>query len=159
MISIGKKIPHFTLKNDDGNEVNEDNFLGWWTVLYFYPKDDTPGCTTEACSLRDSWGDFQKLDVQIYGVSKDSVASHQKFREKFNLPFSLLADTEHQLAEEFGVWVEKTNYGRKYMGMQRATFIINPKGILMASFPKVDPTNHGPEILAKLNTLMQNKQV
>ncbi|HSI20382.1 MAG TPA: thioredoxin-dependent thiol peroxidase [Verrucomicrobiae bacterium] len=154
MITAGNPLPQFSLQDDSGTTVTEKSLLGKWSVLYFYPKDDTPGCTTEACSLRDAQKDFLEKGVSIYGISKDSVKSHVKFREKFHLTFPLLADVETTMAQAFGVWVEKSMYGKKYMGMERSTFIVNPEGTIVAVYPKVDPVDHGPFLLQQLAELM-----
>ena len=122
MIKEGDKVPHFSLPADDGTTVTEASLRGKNTILYFYPKDDTPGCTTEACDFRDAFPRFGKGDADVIGVSPDSVESHRKFKKKFNLPFRLLADEQHALAEEFGVWKEKTLYGRKYMWLVRLSY-------------------------------------
>ena len=122
-------------------------------MLYFYPKDDTPGCTVEACELRDAFPRFSKSNAVILGVSPDNVASHQKFKRKFELPFTLLADTDHAIAERYGVWVEKSMYGKQYMGVQRATFIIDAEGTVAKVFPKVKPEGHAAEVEAEIKQL------
>ena len=142
MIKEGDKVPHFSLPADDGTTVTEASLRGKNTILYFYPKDDTPGCTTEACDFRDAFPRFGKGDADVIGVSPDSVESHRKFKKKFNLPFRLLADEEHTLAEEFGVWKEKTLYGRKYMGIERTTVVIDRDGRVARIFPKVRVPGH-----------------
>ena len=142
MIKEGDKVPHFSLPADDGTTVTEASLRGKNTILYFYPKDDTPGCTTEACDFRDAFPRFGKGDADVIGVSPDSVESHRKFKKKFNLPFRLLADEQHALAEEFGVWKEKTLYGRKYMGIERTTVVIDRDGRVARIFPKVRVPGH-----------------
>jgi len=142
VIKEGDKVPHFSLPADDGTTVTEASLRGKNTILYFYPKDDTPGCTTEACDFRDAFPRFGKGDADVIGVSPDSVESHRKFKKKFNLPFRLLADEEHTLAEEFGVWKEKTLYGRKYMGIERTTVVIDRDGRVARIFPKVRVPGH-----------------
>jgi len=122
-------------------------------VLYFYPKDDTSGCTTEACEFRDAWSDVKKTGVRLFGVSPDGIRSHEKFRAKFKLPFPLLADEDHAVAEAYGVWGEKSMYGRKYMGILRTTFIIDARGRIAQVFEKVKPAGHAGEVLAALKQL------
>jgi thioredoxin-dependent peroxiredoxin len=145
--------PDFTVVTDDGSKLKLSSLRGRNVVLYFYPKDDTPGCTVEACELRDAFPRFSKTNAVILGVSPDSVASHQKFKKKFELPFTLLADTDHAIAEAYGVWVEKSMYGKKYMGVQRATFVIDKKGSVAKVYPKVKPEGHAAEVEAELKTL------
>ena len=122
-------------------------------MLYFYPRDNTPGCTTEACDFRDHLGQFQDAETLVVGVSTDSIASHKKFADKFELPFPLLADEDHAVAEKYGVWVEKKNYGKTYMGLQRATFLIDPDGKIAHIWPKVSVKGHVAEVAAKLQEL------
>jgi peroxiredoxin Q/BCP len=142
--------PDFALAADDGSEVRLSALRGRKVVLYFYPKDDTPGCTTQACGIRDQWGDFEESGALIFGISPDPVGSHQKFRDKFALPFPLLADTDHQVAERYGVWKEKSMYGRKYWGNERTTFIIDEEGRIARIFPKVKPSEHAEKVLEAL---------
>lgn len=146
----GKKAPAFTLVNEDGEKVTLSSLKGKSVVLYFYPKDDTSGCTVEALEFRDAAKDFEKAGAVILGVSPDNEASHCKFRKKFELNFSLLCDTDHKVAEKYGVWVEKSMYGKKYMGIQRATFLIDAEGKLAQVWPKVTPKGHAAEVLAAL---------
>jgi peroxiredoxin Q/BCP len=150
MIEEHKPAPDFAVETDAGTELKLSSLRGKNVVLYFYPKDDTPGCTIEACELRDAFPRFKKTDAVILGVSPDSVASHQKFKKKFELPFTLLADTDHRIAEEYGVWVEKNMYGIKKMGVQRATFVIDRKGNVAKIFPKVKPEGHAAEVEAAI---------
>jgi thioredoxin-dependent peroxiredoxin len=145
--------PDFTVATDEGKDLRLSSLRGQNVVLYFYPKDDTPGCTVEACELRDAFPRFSKSKAVILGVSPDSVASHQKFKKKFELPFTLLADKDHAIAEAYGVWVEKSMYGKKYMGVQRATFVIDKKGSVAKVFPKVKPEGHAAEVEAELKQL------
>jgi peroxiredoxin Q/BCP len=145
--------PDFTVVTDDGSKLKLSSLRGRNVVLYFYPKDDTPGCTVEACELRDAFPRFSKTNAVILGVSPDGVASHQKFKKKFELPFTLLADTDHAIAEAYGVWVEKSMYGKKYMGVQRATFVIDKKGSVAKVYPKVKPEGHAAEVEAELQKL------
>ncbi|MCC6179327.1 MAG: thioredoxin-dependent thiol peroxidase [Chloroflexi bacterium] len=145
----GAPAPGFTLTAADGSTVSLDDFRNKQAVvLYFYPKDDTPGCTKEACYFRDLSGEFAKKDAVILGVSPDSVASHVKFRDKFNLPFPLLADPGAEVAQRYGVWKEKNMYGKKYMGIERTTFVIGKDGTIARVFPKVSVEGHADEVLA-----------
>lgn len=151
--AVGDAAPSFNLPADDGQVVGLESLRGTWVVLYFYPKDDTPGCTVEAQEFRDLAQAFEREGARVLGVSPDSQAKHCKFRDKFDLNFRLLCDTEHSTAERYGVWVEKSMYGRKYMGMQRATFIIDPKGKVVHVWPKVTPKGHAQQVLDALRNL------
>ncbi len=153
MPTIGKAAPAFSLETDTGETLTLKELKGRNVVLYFYPKDDTSGCTTEACEFRDLMPRFSKDGAVILGVSPDSVKSHAKFKAKYELPFTLLADTEHAIAEAYGVWKEKSMYGRKYMGVERTTFLIDAKGVLRHVFEKVKPAGHADEVAAVLKTL------
>ncbi len=144
---IGKPAPAFTANNQNGTAVSLNNFAGKKLVLYFYPKDDTPGCTAEACSLRDNYESLIAQGYAIVGVSPDDEKKHTKFIAKYNLPFDLLADTDNTIALAYGVWVEKSMYGRKYMGIARTTFVINENGILEEIIEKVDTKNHAQQLL------------
>ncbi|HLB23372.1 MAG TPA: thioredoxin-dependent thiol peroxidase [Dehalococcoidia bacterium] len=148
----GESAPDFTLASSEGADVSLEAMRGGWVVLYWYPKDDTPGCTTEACEIRDNW-QLLSGEAKLFGVSPDSVKSHQKFRDKFDLPFPLLADDGHKVADAYGVWVPKKFMGREYMGVDRSTFIIDPKGKLARIFPSVKPAGHALEILQALKEL------
>jgi len=150
MIEIGKKVPDFSLQNQDGKKISLKDFIGRKVVLYFYPKDDTSGCTKEACSFSDNLPKFSKVDTVILGVSPDSVKSHKKFSEKYKLKFDLLADEEKKVVEKYGVWKEKSMYGRKYMGVERTTFIIDERGKIKTIFNKVKVDGHDKEVLAAL---------
>ncbi len=150
MLKVGDKAPAFTLAADGEAKVSLKDFKGKKVVLYFYPKDDTSGCTTEACEFRDRWSDVKKSGAVVLGVSPDSAASHDKFKAKYKLPFTLLADPGHEVAEAFGVWGEKSMYGRKYMGILRSTFIIDETGRIATVFAKVKPQGHAAEVLAAL---------
>ncbi len=152
MVEEGKPAPDFELTSDSGEQVKLSDFRGKPVVLYFYPKDDTPGCTTQACRIRDSWGEFERAGAVVLGVSPDDEASHAKFREKFELPFPLLADTDHATADDYGVWVERTNYGKTYMGVERSTFVIDAEGNLAKVMRKVKPDTHADEVLAALGS-------
>ncbi len=149
MVEIGTQLPDMTLQNDRGEEVRLRDLRGPY-VLYVYPADDTPGCTREACSFRDNYQAFKQAGVQVYGVSSDSVESHVKFRDKYNLPFPLLADPEHKLAEALGAWGEKNVYGKKSIGILRTTFVVGPDGTVQRVYPKVKPDEHATEILSDL---------
>ena len=151
MLSIGDKAPEFTLKDDTGNDVSLKNFKGKNVVLYFYPKDDTPGCTTEACDFKDHLPKFAKKNAVILGVSADSVDSHVKFKKKFGLPFQLLSDPNKDTIQAYDVWKEKSMYGKKYMGIERSTFVIDEKGKIAQIFPKVKVGGHIEEVLETLN--------
>ncbi len=146
----GKKAPDFSLAADNGETVTLSELKGKKVVLYFYPKDDTPGCTKEACSFRDGFREIQKKGAVILGVSPDTVKSHEKFREKYNLNFSLLSDPEKEVLKAYGVWKEKALYGRKYMGVERTTFVIDEAGKIKKVFPKVKVDGHYEEVLAEL---------
>ena len=149
-LSVGAKAPSFSAPDQSGKTISLSDFAGKKVVLYFYPKDDTPGCTVEACSFRDDHSAFKKKGAVIIGVSPDSAKSHAKFIEKFTLPFTLLADSDHKIAEAFGVWVEKSMYGKKYMGVERSTFVINAEGKLSAIYRRVKPAEHTADVLAGL---------
>jgi len=149
MIEKGKPAPDFTLPSDEGADVTLSDLRGRKVILYFYPKDDTPGCTTEACAFRDSLSRFEEVEATVLGVSPDSVESHREFRDKFDLTFPLLADEEHTVAEAYGVWKEKNMYGRKYMGIERSTFLIGEDGIIVDLWRKVKVKGHA-ERLAEL---------
>lgn len=147
MLKVGDKMPHFEVVDQDGKIVTSDNFIGRKTIIYFYPKDNTSGCTAEACNLRDNYQALIAKGYNVVGVSKDSAASHRKFIDKYELPFTLLADTTTQMQQTFGVWAEKSLYGRKYMGTLRQTFIFDEQGILTEIIEKVDTKNHAEQIL------------
>ena len=153
MPSVGQSAPSFTLDTDSGEPLSLAELRGKPVVLYFYPKDDTSGCTTEACEFRDAFPRFSKSRAVILGISPDSVKSHQKFKTKYELPFTLLADTDHKVAEQYGVWKEKSMYGRKYMGVERTTFIIDAAGKIARIFEKVKPSGHAQEVEAALADL------
>jgi thioredoxin-dependent peroxiredoxin len=149
-VKPGSKAPAFRLPSDAGTPVALKDFAGRTVVLYFYPKDDTTGCTTEACEFRDNWRAVQAAGAVVLGVSPDGVASHQKFKKKYELPFTLLVDADHAVAEAYGAWGEKSMYGRKYHGVLRSTFIIDPRGKIARVFAKVKPRGHAAEVLAAL---------
>lgn len=146
MLAEGKKAPAFTLPNSDGKNVSLKDFLGTKVVLYFYPKDSTSGCTQEACDFRDAIPDFSKLDTVVIGLSPDPSKSHRKFADKYELPFELLSDENKVVLEKYGVWKEKSMYGKKYMGVERTTVIIDEEGKVLKIFPKVKVKNHVQEV-------------
>ena len=147
---VGQKAPDFTVTNDKGEKVKLADFKGKKVVLYFYPKDDTPGCTKEACAFRDGIAEIKKKGAVVLGVSADSVESHKKFKTKFDLNFPLLADTDKKIVEAYGTWKEKSMYGKKYMGIERTTFIIDEQGKISHIFPKVKVDQHYDEVLQAL---------
>ena len=150
MLEVGTKAPEFTLPDKDGNPVSLTDFAGKKVVLYFYPKDNTPGCTRQACAFAGAYGEFKKINVVVIGVSKDSAASHQKFAEKHGLPFILLSDPELTAIQAYGVWQEKKLYGKVSMGVVRSTFVINENGMIEKAMPKVKPDTNAAEILEYL---------
>ena len=150
MVEEGAPAPEFELTSDEGETVTLSALRGKPVVLYFYPKDDTPGCTTEACEFRDAYDRFRDQGVEILGVSPDTEASHRKFKTKYELPFTLLADPEHELAERYGVWGEKKYLGKTYMGISRTTFVIGADGSVLKVMEKVTPATHADDVLAVL---------
>jgi peroxiredoxin Q/BCP len=152
-IEIGDKAPDFTLSTDGNGKVTLSKLRGQKVVLYFYPKDDTSGCTAEACGFRDSFPKFGKVAAAVIGISKDSVAAHDKFKKKYELPFTLASDVEGKVCESYGVWVEKSMYGRKYMGIERATFLIDEKGVVRGVWRKVKVPGHVEAVLAAAKAL------
>ena len=150
-VEEGKPAPDFELKNDAGETVKLSDLRGKQVVLYFYPRDDTPGCTAQACGIRDAWGEFQRAGAVVLGVSPDDETSHAKFKEKYELPFSLLADAGHRTADDYGVWVEKKNYGKTYMGVERSTFVIDEEGNVAKELRRVKPNTHADDVLAVLS--------
>jgi peroxiredoxin Q/BCP len=154
-IEVGKKAPAFNLAADDGHKIRLADLAGSPVVLYFYPRDDTPGCTREACAFRDRSAELKKLGAKVLGVSPDSVASHLKFRDKFSLNFPLLADEGHKVAEKYGAWREKNLYGKKSMGIQRSTFLIDAAGKVVKVWPKVSVDGHDEQVLAALRELVE----
>jgi peroxiredoxin Q/BCP len=147
---VGQKAPEFTVVNDEGHKVKLSDFKGKKVVLYFYPKDDTPGCTTEACAFRDGIDEIKDRGAVVLGVSADSVESHKKFKDKFDLNFPLLADGDKKIVQAYGTWKEKSMYGKKYMGIERTTFIIDEQGKISHIFPKVKVNEHYDEVLEAL---------
>ena len=150
---IGKPAPAFRMTTDGGGEISLEALKGRKVVLYFYPKDDTPGCTKEACGFRDALPDFSAIDAEIIGVSRDSVAKHDKFKAKYALPFTLAADEDGSVCEAYGTWIEKSMYGRKYMGIDRATFLIDEHGILRVEWRKVKVKGHVEAVLEAAKAL------
>ena len=150
MIEEGKPAPDFELKSDTGETVRLSELQGQQVVIYFYPKDDTPGCTTQACGIRDAYGEFERAGAVVLGISPDDEASHAKFKDKYGLPFTLLADDGHQVAEQYGVWGEKKYMGRTYMGVDRSTFVVGEDGNVKKILPNVKPDTHADDVLAVL---------
>lgn len=149
----GKLAPDFTVADQNGKSHTLSDYRGQWVLIYFYPKDDTPGCTKEACAIRDMMPNFKKLKLQIFGVSVDSVKSHKKFEEKYDLPFTLLADEDKKIVGKYGVWGKKKFMGREYMGTFRTSFLIDPKGKIAKIYEKVKPEVHAEEILDDLKKM------
>ena len=152
-VEEGKKAPAFTLPADDGSKIKLSDHVGSPVVLYFYPKDDTPGCTREACAFRDRKTELKKLGAKVFGVSRDSVESHEKFRDKFELNFPLLVDADHKIAEKYGAWREKTLYGKKSMGIQRSTFLIDAAGRVAKVWKHVRVDGHDEKVIEALREL------
>lgn len=155
MIRLDQNAPDFRWTNKDGSVQSLSDFHGKAIVLYFYPKDDTPGCTKEACSFRDIYDDFLDEGAVVIGVSPDGSTSHEKFRNKFQLPFYLVSDEDHSIADAYGVWGEKMNYGKTYMGVIRTTFIIDASGLIVKIYPKVNPEGHADIVLADLRHMLK----
>jgi peroxiredoxin Q/BCP len=152
MIEEGKPAPDFELRSDSGETIKLSALRGKPVVLYFYPKDDTPGCTTQACGIRDAYGEFERAGAVVLGVSPDDEGSHVKFKDKFELPFALLADTDHSVAEQYGVWGERSYAGKTYMGVSRSTFVIGADGTVTTVMRDVKPDTHADDVLAALGT-------
>lgn len=150
MLEVGTQAPDFTLKNQDGQDVSLHDFKGKKVVLYFYPKDNTSGCTKQACAFKDLYPQFEEKDAVVLGVSKDSVASHKKFQEKYDLPFTLLSDPDHAVNETYDVWKEKSMYGKKYWGTERSTYLIDENGIIQKALKKVKPVENPEDMLESL---------
>jgi thioredoxin-dependent peroxiredoxin len=150
VIEEGKPAPAFTLRSDTGESVELESLRGRPVVLYFYPKDDTPGCTTQACGIRNAWDEFERRGAVVLGVSPDDQASHVKFKAKYGLPFTLLADEDHAVSEAYGVWVDKSNYGKTYKGVERSTFVIDPEGNVAKVLRRVKPDEHVDQVLPAL---------
>lgn len=154
-LTQGTKAPEFELQDQTGTSRKLSDYRGSWVLLYFYPKDDTPGCTKEACMIRDNFPSFKKLDITVLGISVDSVKSHAKFAEKYELPFTLLADPETKTVKEYGVWGEKKFMGRTYMGTQRMSFLLDPKGVIAKVYEVVRPAEHAEEVLSDIKELSE----
>jgi thioredoxin-dependent peroxiredoxin len=152
-LKVGQKAPDFSLPDQNNIKHKLSDYKGQWVLLYFYPKDDTPGCTKEACGMRDNLPKFKKSTAKVFGISVDSVASHKKFADKHKLNFTLLADEDKKVVEKYGVWQEKSMYGRKYFGTVRDSFLINPKGKITKIYHKVKPEQHATEVLADIKEL------
>lgn len=152
---MGKKAPSFSLPDQNRKKHKLSEYVGKWVLLYFYPKDDTPGCTKEACMLRDNFPSFKKLGITVFGVSADNEKSHKKFEEKYKLPFILLSDIDHKVAEKYGAWGLKKFMGREYEGMHRVSFLINGEGKIAKVYEKVRPEVHAEEVLGDLKELMK----
>jgi thioredoxin-dependent peroxiredoxin len=150
LLEVGTAAPEFKTVDQNGNSISLSDYRGKKVVLYFYPKDSTPGCTKEACAFRDNYLKFKSLNIEVLGVSTDSQKSHRSFADKYELPFTLLADTDKKIVESYGVWGEKSLYGKKYMGTNRVTYLIDDNGRIAAVFPKVKPESHADEILATI---------
>jgi peroxiredoxin Q/BCP len=150
VVEEGQEAPDFELTSDAGERIQLSQFRGKPVVLYFYPRDDTPGCTKQACGIRDNYDDFEQRGAVVLGVSADKETSHVKFKQKYGLPFTLLADPEHEVAEQYGVWAEKKYMGRTYMGVERSTFLIDPEGRIAKVMRRVKPDTHVERVLAEL---------
>lgn len=157
-IVVGAVAPNFSLPDQAGKTHSLSDYQGQWVLLYFYPKDDTPGCTTEACQIRDQFAEFNQQGIVVLGVSGDSPESHTKFVKKFSLPFTLLADTKKAAVQQYGVWGEKNMMGKKYLGIRRASFLINPQGTIAKIYESVKPDGHAAEVLREIKNL-QSKYV
>ncbi len=153
VLDVGQPAPDFTLPDQNGESITLSSFRGQPVVLYFYPKDNTPGCTTEACAFRDARADYEKAGARVIGVSPDSVTSHQKFADKYELPFTLVADTEKSVCQSYGVWQEKTLYGKTSLGVVRSTFVIDGQGIIRQAFRKVKVDGHSDAVLAAIEAM------
>lgn len=152
-IKLNQTAPDFTLLDQDGKKHTISDYKGQWVIIYFYPKNDTSGCTAEACAIRDSFPKFGKLKAKVLGVSIDSVTSHKKFADKYKLPFTLLADEDKKVVNKYGVWQEKSMYGRKYMGTVRNSYLVNPQGKIAKIYEKVKPAVHAEEVLLDIKAL------
>ena len=158
MLKIGRKAPLFALLDQDNTEHKLKQYVGKWVLLYFYPKDDTPGCTTEACMITEVYKDFKKLGVSVLGVSKDTVKSHQKFAEKYSLPFTLLSDPTMEMMDKYGAAVEKQMYGKTVRGTNRISYLIDPAGKIAKVYPNVDPATHALELLADVKQIKKEEK-
>jgi peroxiredoxin Q/BCP len=154
MIEIGLTAPEFSLPDQSGTQVSLSDYKDHWVLLYFYPKDNTPGCTVEACGIRDSWRDFQKADIVVLGVSADSIKKHQQFIADHQLPFTLLSDKDREVIKKYDALGEKSMFGKKYLGIMRVSYLIDPQGKIIKIYPKVNPVTHAKEILEDASTLV-----
>lgn len=159
MLKIGRKAPPFSLLDQTSKTHALKQYLGTWVLLYFYPKDDTPGCTTEACMIKDVYTDFKRMKVAVLGVSKDTPRSHKKFAEKYSLPFTLLSDPTMEMMDVYGAFVEKKMYGKTVRGTNRISYLINPEGKIAKVYPEVDPANHALELLKDIKVLQKERKV
>lgn len=155
MLTLGQKAPDFSCKDQDGHEQTLGTLTGEWTLIYFYPKDDTPGCTKEACAITDVYHEFKKRGVVVAGVSKDSPASHKKFVEKYSLPFTLLSDEDGSVISSYGAWQEKTVFGKTALGIVRMSYLLNRDKEVVRIYPKVDPATHALEILKDIDSMIK----
>lgn len=155
MLSIGTIAPDFTLQDQNGVHVSLHDYNDTHVLVYFYPKDDTPGCTKEACSIAEVYSDFETLNITVIGVSKDSPKSHKKFAEKYNLPFRLLSDSEGKVIDAYGAWQNKSMFGRSFMGVARISYLLSPKGVIVKVYPNVDPATHALQILSDVKELIK----
>ncbi|NCT02134.1 peroxiredoxin [Candidatus Parcubacteria bacterium] len=153
MLDIKRKAPAFHLKDETGTVRRLSDYSGSWVIIYFYPKDDTPGCTKEACTIAEIYDEFASLGVTVLGVSKDSSESHAQFKEKYHLPFTLLSDESTKMIQAYGAWQEHSMYGKKFMGTARITYVVDPKGKIVAVYPKVSPASHALQLLKDLKTI------
>lgn len=158
MLDLNSSAPDFLLPDETNEKRSLQDYLGNWIVIYFYPKDDTPGCTKEACMIRDLYDDFAKNDIVVLGVSKDTPVSHAKFKEKYQLPFTLLSDESTDMIKEYGAWQEKSLFGKKSFGIARITYIINPQGLVAKSYSEVSPAEHAPQLLKDIAQLRSTYQ-
>ena len=154
-LKIGSKAPAINLPDQDGNKHKLSDYIGQYILIYFYPKDDTSGCTKEACGIRDSFPSFNKLKAKVFGISADSVVSHKKFADKYKLPFTLLADENREVCEKYGVWDKKSLYGRIFFGIKRTSFLIDPSGKIVRIYEKVKPAEHTAQVLSELEELQK----
>ena len=153
MLKVKQKAPDFVLKDQVGQEQSLSDYRGQWVLVYFYPKDDTPGCTKEACMIRDNFPKFKKLKLKVFGISADTVKSHARFADKYDLPFALLSDEDKKIIRAYGVWAKKKFMGREYMGILRTSFLINPEGKVAKVYTDVKPSEHADEVLTDLKEL------
>lgn len=154
-LKVGSTAPAINLPDQDGKQQKLSDYKGRYVLIYFYPKDDTPGCTKEACGLRDSFPNFKKLNAKVLGISADSVAKHKKFVDKYELPFTLLADEDKEVCEKYGVWSQKSMYGKLFFGINRTSFLVDPKGKIVRIYQKVKPVEHAAQVLSDLEELQK----